>query len=1697
MLTPNPTQVAPRRDGAAPNPARGPRAGDLLASALDEHDAAGLDWRELARAAAEDAEGREPGTAQALLYLAARISEDRLGDPLAAVEHLEAVAAHTAGAPLGPALRALRDLALDAGSIVGAIDAIDREAVAAGPTAVRADLLVEKAFLLADHLLVPGPARAAVAEALRLVPGHPGALLAGQSLAERAQDLPGLSQILEQRLGFAAQPAERARVLVRLAQVTEAGATPSHLLTAIGYLGRALDEDGTGDAAPAARAALIRLAARLDQDVELLRGLIAEAEARPAGPIRSAWLATAASVNRYRLGAVERATTTIELGLLDEPSDLALLAAAAEDHLVAGRWRRGVELLDKQADLVSDPDFAAALQAYAAHIAEFQLADDEGAARRMRRVLAVRPSDPVALSTMERIASRSGDVPLQIELQSASVGRAEDPAERAALAVRVAELNELGLADLESAAAFARRALDAIPGYGPALHTLDGLYRRLGHWNDLLRIIEASTANEAVVARPAPTGADEIEARRCERIGAVYEAGLADPGRALEIYRQWVDLGVRRSAALMALLRAAEKAGDWLVAGEAAMKIGMDLPELPAAHRIAWRFRAATLYEERAAADAEAIAAFEAVLELAPRFRPAFAGLARAHRRMRDWTALADVLSRRANCEAGVARSASLEVEAARIHAERLLEPKAALAALDRALVFESGNLLALDFRWRLLLRLGRAEDAVAALGALAERLGDPVARAALSRRRAEILEWNLRKPREALTAIEQALVAPRHPGVVGVELAQERLLDRLGRHGDAAALQLERLSTPSWRSVETTKGAHGRHLDVALRLGDQEEGLRVMEQVVVASPSDLFVLEAQVWLAHRLGRDAVVATARERMGDVHDDTAARVAAWRAAIGARARQGGDPAASFGLYQRTAEADPTSDAVATYERLATRRGDWPRVLSARQALVAAASDDRARAVRLWELATATLEVGEQTRAVEILERVCELQPELTVVGWMLARLSEGAGEIRLAAEAYLAFGHQTRSKTRATNSLRQAARLYAEPLKDDEAAARALEDLLRVDPDADSDFQTLEILLKRQGETSRLIETSRNRAERGAPEARRDRLLHWASLLRERAPAEAVEPLQAAVALDPHHVPALVALAELFAELGRTAEAVTTFRRVVAVAPDARSVAAAWSRVGQIAAGVLGDPILSVSAYRSALAAVPEDVAALSGMTQGLLRQKNYESGAESLRQLATVDPDPAARVGHYLHLGEILAGPLRDPEGAAEAWEKAQELDPARVAIMDKLDEVLSDLDDPRRLARALERHLEVAPGEVARRLRLARLLRGPLATPDRAVRELRAVVEAMPSDGLMRAELAAVLEEAGRVPESIAEHLVLLRGEPLRLESLRALRRLFARVGDRTRLDTIVAILTALGLADPDDQNTARQARQRWAEEPRGALGESDFEDLVRHPAERHPATALLGTLTEVIPRLHPINLEDWGVSRADRLGPRADDPIRALVQRMATLFGVDETFDVYLARAGVSHVEVEATLPASLLVPALLLSSVPRREAALQIARAIARLRAGSYLATRLSARELGVVLAGSLRSRYPDYGRGLGSEESLIEMERQVSRFLPRRHRRDFDRAVVGVAEAGPLDVSRWRQAMTHTAHRASLVATGDVLGCLEHVIRSDRRLAAASIASPAEMLELARAAPELIEVVTFVLSDEYVMLRNQVA
>jgi tetratricopeptide (TPR) repeat protein len=1669
-------------------------------------------WEAEALATAEEAESREGVAAGALRYAAARMLEDGVGDTVAAADHLQMAVAAVPTQTFRPVLGALRVHAIEAGSTWAAIELLDAEAAAASSVAERADLLVEKAYLFEDGLLASEPARQALEAALGLVPAHRGALEALHEIADRTGDGALLRTVLECKLAGAASRPERARVLARLAQLAEAD--PSRLAEALALYGRALDEaeDPQDGAAAVARAGLRRVAARIGKDPELLRGLVLEAEATPVGGARAPWLTMAAGLARHRLGTAERAGELVEAARALAPEDAALLAIAAEDHAAAGRWTRVREALDDQAALTSDPDWGAALLGLAAHIAEQHEGDNDAAAARHRRVLESRSAEPVTLRALERIAARTGDARAQVGLAVAAVGRSVEAAERAALALRSAELAETALHDATQAAALARRALEAVPGYAPALHLLERLYPALGRWDEMVGVVEAEAGVRAGAdATAASDGADgpntaQDPSLRLERLGALYEERLGDPGRALALFGEWVTSGVRKPAALRALLRAAEKAGDALVAAEAALKLGTDVAGLSDETRVAWRYRAATIYEERAAADDEAIRAYDAVLALAPTFRPAMEGLARAHERRKNLDALVEVLAREAACETNPAHASALEVEAARLALGRIGSPEQALASVARALTLEPANVAAHAEHVRVLARMGRGEELAAALGGLAHLIADPAAKAALYRRQSEVFEWQLRRPREALLAIERALSVAtqgRPPGTATAELVQERLYQLLGRAAEVATLQHKRLGAATVEA--SARGARGvvpalvaaspgRRVDLAWRLADAADAVAVLELVLDDAPTEVVALEAHVTFLRRLGRDREAGLALERLAEVAPEPEGKAALWRAAAAARDRTGTRLGEAMQLWERIVDARPSMGALTVFERHAVRRGDWPRVILARRKLAEAAPDGTTRAVFLWELGLAHLAAGDLRGADADFERAIDADATFLPALRALGRLREATGETRAAAELFARLARLTKAGTRAADAFRRAARLYAADEADDQLAARCLEEVLALEPEAEADFQALEAILRARADTDRLAQVMRRRAATGTVVQRRDRLLALAALLRERDANDAAAALAEAVELDPSSVQALARLAEVQAELGRPAEAVASLQRVIAASPDPRVVSVAWVRIGDLAERDLADVGVAVEAYRSALLSTPDDVRALTGLVRGLSRRRDWANAALTLRRLATVDPDREARVIHFMSLGELLAGAAEDPEGAADALEQALLLDPRHDGAMDRLDAILTDLDEPSRLAAALGRYIEIEPHAKARRMRLAALWSGPLSSPNRAVDELRIVVAEAAKEVPPRAELARVLEDAQRLPEAITEHLGLLGVEPLRLDSLRALRRLFDRTGQPHRSARAVAALAALGATDAAEIRAVRDARARWTDETAGAITSAEFEAVIRHPDERHPATALLASMVEALPRLYSMSLEDWGVTKADRLGPRSEDPVRGIVSRVAALLGLAEGFEIYVARTGATQVEVEASQPPAVIVPQTL-AALPRQEAYLQLGRQLGRIRAATHAALRVPLKDLGLLIAAGVRTVYPDYGRGALPEDKLNEVSQKIARALPRRHRRAFEQAALSFRDGGVFDSDRWRAALLHTGHRASIVASGDVLGSFDYIARLDRRLSAAIVQSPEELQRAAAGNIEVIELVNFALSDELAALNRR--
>jgi hypothetical protein len=299
---------------------------------------------------------------------------------------------------------------------------------------------------------------------------------------------------------------------------------------------------------------------------------------------------------------------------------------------------------------------------------------------------------------------------------------------------------------------------------------------------------------------------------------------------------------------------------------------------------------------------------------------------------------------------------------------------------------------------------------------------------------------------------------------------------------------------------------------------------------------------------------------------------------------------------------------------------------------------------------------------------------------------------------------------------------------------------------------------------------------------------------------------------------------------------------------------------------------------------------------------------------------------------------------------------------------------------------------------------------------------------------------------------------------------------------------------MVALGLTDGDDTRAVRESRVRWTPEVTGSLNAGEFDSYIRHPDERHPATALLAAMSEVLPRLYGLALEDWGVTKQDRLAARSDDPVRALIARVASLLGVDDGFEVYQARSVVVRVEIEAGPPPALLVPANLLSQ-PLQEACWQIGRQLGHLRAGTHGVSRIPAKDLGLLVVAGVRTVYPDYGRGILPEEQLNDVAQKIARMLPRRQRRAFEQAALSFRDGGMFEAERWRAGLRHTGHRAALVASGDVLAAFDLIIREDRDLASGAARGGDELLTAARDNHEAVEMINFAVSDELAAINRR--
>lgn len=1187
---------------------------------------------------------------------------------------------------------------------------------------------------------------------LELIPGDRDALDRMARALEQAGDRRRLVQTLEYHAAAATGPAERAKIMRRLARMATEDGDDARALE---RWEAALKAAPTDEEALAAVADLYETAQRWGELAAVLERLDA-VRYPPTAPAPEPGSAAAAlrarDLTRYaavvddKLGDGQRAIKAWERLREVTPRDRAALEALARLYRGAARYRELADLLAVHAEVYAVDDLAkatAAARERATVLADRLGATDEACKQLERLVAELAPTDLDAHSLLRRLYEARGDFRSAVRVAERELYLLAEPSAKIARALDIGVTCRDRLGDAARALQAYERVLAIDPHHDEALAAAADLHEKQGDLKAALRILERRLART-----------EDRRARRAlhQRIATITAEKLGDHKGGMKAWRRAHD-EAPEPATLAELRRAAEAYGLWR---ELAEVYDAERKRLAgagdAAALVAIDRELASVCERRLSDRPRAMAALVEALTAAPRERELLTELERLAAEIDQrpaWRQVVDGHDLMLRAIGGSAR-AELHHNKARLLDERLADAKAAGAELLAAFSWAPEREDTHAALYKLAGKTRTWADVIAVETALAERATDGERLAAL-RRRAQVIEEQQKDlPRAYRGHLVAFMLAPEDPDTLA---HLWRLAKAIGKYRDvdrapkpeppAAPIALDRdvppprVEAPTEELVLPEADDLVDEADLAdLSVGDSTQPIDIDELL----PPAQAVAKATA---------PPPPTGRPRLPPP-PPRPPRI------------QPRPPATVPPPAPRKAQAAVRRPPL---PQLPNRpfESPWEELAAAYDLLPAVDADAKVRwlyrAAEAWENGARDVSRAFETlaRALELARRVPGGDAEAR------ARLHRFAGDHdtwdRLA-ELYEGIAEDTHTPEAAVELLMAVAAIREQQGAGPRAEAQYRR-ILGMRPDDRAARGRLEALY-RAGQ--RWIELAASLEERtdprlgtAAPEAERPALLRELAAIYDGQlghPHDAIDTLERLRTLAPTDVAVLRELGTLYAKVGRWSKVIEAHAKIVEIADGQPEAREAGRAIAQVYESELELPERAIEHYQHLIGQWPDDVDALAALDRLCLAAARWAELAEVLRRRAALAAAPAERASLLARRATILQDWLGAPEEAAAALRHARTIVPGDVALTEQLLGALIAADRHREAAAVVEGRLEALPADAsagdraALHLRLAQLRLDGIGDTPGARAAVAAALELVPTHPSALAMLARLASD-------------------------------------------------------------------------------------------------------------------------------------------------------------------------------------------------------------------------------------------------------------------------------------------------------------------------------------------------------------
>jgi tetratricopeptide (TPR) repeat protein len=1097
-------------------------------------------------------------------------------------------------------------------------------------------------------------------------------------------------------------PARKIELLHMISELHEVGGDNAE--AAFATFSRAMREDPRNEMT---HGQLDRLARGLDKWPEVVALYDQVANDAQEDDLKVALLFRRAQIQEGELGDTKGAVETYERVLKVSPSTVEAATAIQAIHERTGDWPKLVDIIKRKSELLTNLDERKQLLYRAAQIEEEVLGNADAAIATFRQVLSIDDVDMPAMDALERLYVRLARWEPLKDVYAKKADLAEDPDDKKRMLYVLAQVYDRELGDVAKAIETYQGILDLDADELPAIQSLDRLYGQAERWYDLLGNLErqvelAESTGETVALK--------------YRIGNLWQLRLGDVARAIESYREALEMDPSHAETLSALdglvhgkvepvMAARVLEPIYETAGEYAKLV--DVLEVMVAHnedplaRVELLHRIAQLHEQMIGNAHAAFDAFARALVNDSGNEKTLGHIERLAEITGTWEPLANLYAAEAGKSLDIPRQVDLYSRLARVWEQELGDVAKAIATYKKISEVEFDNKPAV-------LALDRLYSATAAWPELAETLkreiqlaeGDGEV-AALQFRLGQTLESQLGDRKGAVEVYREILTAqPTHEGALS---ALEQMF-----HAGHLQAEIGAVLEPLYEAASEFGKLHGiyevqltklvgadrqamyqRLAELAeTRLYDQSKALSWWAEALVEDPKWERALEESERLAGDTGAWPEMVTAYSRALERtpnRDDKEVRRATLLRLARVYEFEIHDPAHAVETHLKVLEIAPKDpDALAALDRLYLNAGmydDLAEILRRRIEVVSDPDEQLELYFRRGAIFSDAL--GDLEQSLKCYQAVLEQESRNRRALEAIESIHFRREDWKQLFETYEKLIDCADTDSEMADIYARMARLCSDALNQEDRAIELLGRVLDIRGEEPQALAALADLTTRQGKWEELVEII-ERQIAVAPDAEQIPLYkHLGRVWEEKLGRErnALDAWLAADRIDGNDLETLRSLARLYRSTQAWDELSQTIRRIIDVGQlqgsiDEHETIELYAQLGQLEGDVLGRVDEAVDAWRRVIAIDPSDFRALAALENLFTREGRWEEAIDVLEKRALVTDDEAQRRETLLQAAATWEEKVEDLTKAAAVYERVRASDPSNMTASERLEAI-------------------------------------------------------------------------------------------------------------------------------------------------------------------------------------------------------------------------------------------------------------------------------------------------------------------------------------------------------------------------------------------------------------------------------------